>query len=245
MAIDYWSLAKDFKVGDVVQYVDYTRCSLSPYVGKVVSVHPGLGALDVQWPQGYQRVFSDDVVRVNPSVSHYLPPGFDNAPNTYDVNKGRNASSVDRWNSKAYPPGFFKDLVSLWRQGKTSAFAWDSLYRMYPTVGDDAIRIATARLYSLSETMFQKLLARGSYSVKTAAYWYAENRSYRVTKAEIERGCPGCPKCGTAMKKTTYKMEEGKRVRLFACPKDLFLLKMDNLHGPDGTPVSWLHHFSS
>jgi hypothetical protein len=34
-------------------------------------------------------------------------------------------------------------------------------------------------------------------------------------------------------------MSKGERHRLFACPKDLYLIKMDNLLGPDGNPVGW------
>lgn len=237
MAVDYWSLAKDFKPGDFVQRVDYIRSALSPYVGKVVAVHPGLGVIDVQWPLGCERVFSDDVIRVNPAVSQYLPPGYDSAPNTYDVAKGKQAST-DRWGSRLYPPTFFKDLVNLWAKKSSEVVAWDTLYRKYPQVGDALVRQAVSRLYGLSTTFFDLFLKR------TAAYWYAENRSYRVTKAEVDRGAPSCPKCGTPMKKTTYKMEQGKRVRLFACPKDLFLLKTDSLHGPDGNPVTWLPLFS-
>ena len=48
-----------------------------------------------------------------------------------------------------------------------------------------------------------------------------------------------CPKCGTGMKRTTYKMDKGARMRLWACPSDLFLLKTTDMLGPGGEPVDW------
>jgi len=41
------------------------------------------------------------------------------------------------------------------------------------------------------------------------------------------------------MRKTTYKMDKGTRARLFACPKDLFLIKQESILGPEGQPVEW------
>jgi hypothetical protein len=77
------------------------------------------------------------------------------------------------------------------------------------------------------------------HAVKTAAYWVAQNRQYRVTQSELESRRPMCPKCGTQMRKTIYKMDKGARVRLWGCPKDLFLLKRTDILGPDGQPVEW------
>jgi len=77
------------------------------------------------------------------------------------------------------------------------------------------------------------------HATKTAAYWVAQNRQYRVTSEELGAMKPGCPKCGRQMRKTTYKMTKGQRERLFACPKCLFLIKREHLLGPDGQPIGW------
>jgi ribosomal protein S27AE len=234
--IDYWKLAKDFKVGDYVQRLDFSKNGLSPFMGRVVAGHPGLGVVDVQWPYGVERIFPDELVKVHRSMAPYLPPALDQAPNTYDINKRK--AGRDPWDTTKYPPHFFKDMAKLWSVGASDLKCWDTLYRKYAaTLGDDAIVASVDKFYRASHNLFDLFFNR--HLKRNAAYWYAENRSYRVTKAEMDAKSPKCPKCSTFMKKTTYKMEEGKRVRLFACPKDLFLLKIDSLHGPDGQPVSW------
>lgn len=213
--IDYWKLSKDFQAGDVVQWIDYARGALSPYAGRVVAVQPGLGTLDVQWPVGQERVTADEVVKVDPKLFAYLPPGL-------------STDTTVRKASERNVLALYRDLAKAWKAGVGEVAAWDKVYR---ATGKDA-RIAVDKVYGLSSRLFTAMLKR-------AAYWYGENRSYRVSQAEINEGAPRCPKCRTVMKRTTYKMEEGKRVKLFACPKDLFLLKMDSLIGPDGEPVQW------
>lgn len=228
--IDYWTLAKDFRPGDYVQRLDLLNGRLSPFMGRVVASHPGLGVLDVQWPYGSERVFTDDVVKVHKSLSRFLPPSLDQTYSGYDVEKGRTAAV-----SQYRDPLFTKKLAHSWATGASDVASWDALYSQFGNVmTDESIRNSVTSFYSASEKLFRAFLKR------KAAYWYAENRTYRVTKAELENGCPSCPKCGTAMKKTTYKMDKGKKVKLFACPKDLFLLKASSLKGPDGKDlVGW------
>jgi transcription initiation factor IIE alpha subunit len=74
---------------------------------------------------------------------------------------------------------------------------------------------------------------------KSAAYWFAENRQYRVSQGEMQAKRPNCPKCGSTMRRTTYKMDKGARMRLFACPKDLFLIKSEAILGPGGESLGW------
>jgi hypothetical protein len=74
--IDFWKLTNDFKPGDPVQkYMPPGQ--LSPFTGRVLAVHPGLGCVDVQWTFGVERVVSDEIVRINPQLSLYLPPTLD------------------------------------------------------------------------------------------------------------------------------------------------------------------------
>lgn len=68
--------------------------------------------------------------------------------------------------------------------------------------------------------------------VKQAVYWASVNRKYRPTKQELETGELCCPRCEDAiLRKVVYKKEGGKRVRLFCCPKCLFLLRRDDVLG--------------
>lgn len=232
--IDFWKLTEDFKSGDPVQkYMPPGQ--LSPFVGRVLAVHPGLGCLDVQWPFGVERVVSDEVVRVNPELMRFLPPTLDQSYSSYDTRK---ASGVT-WRTIEVPAGFHRDLAALWHKGADEVTAYDTLWRKHAVLGaqDDAIKDEVARFYLAARNL--GALRVDQHVVKTATYWVAQNRQYRVTQEELVSRKPNCPKCGTPMRRTTYKMDKGARIRLWACPKDLYLLKATAILGPDGQPVEW------
>ena len=238
--IDFWELAKDFKTGQAVQkYMPGDPGGLSPFVGRVTAVHRGLGMIDVQWPTGNERVSSDELVVVNPALQRYLPPSLDQTYLGYDTLRERQASSQPLWRQIEVPQGFHKDLARLWLRKASDVVAYDDMYRRYALLGvsDDLIRDEVAKFYQVASNLVDLRLQ--NHARKTAAYWVAQNRQYRVTQEEIEGRRPLCPKCGKKMRKTTYKMEEGARQRLWACPKDLFLIKQDHMLGPGGEPVVW------
>jgi len=237
--IDYWALTGDYKVGQTVQRFvpGLGGLSLSPFLGRVTSVHKGLGVVDVQWPYGNERMYPDDIVRVDPKLSVYLPPTLDQSYSTYDTRK--QATRIPGlWRTTEVPPQFHRELAQLWTRRASDVHAYDELWQKYSsTIDDETLRSEVKRFYQvasgLSELRVQQFLR------KTAAYWVAQNRQYRVTSEEFAAKKPACPKCGTKMKRTTYKMDKGARVRLFACPKDLFLLKQTDLLGPGGEPLEW------
>lgn len=239
MGIDFWTLTKDFKNGMTVQKVFPRWDGLSPFVGRVTAVHPGLGCIDVQWPHGNERCFSDELVIVNPAIMRFLPPTLDQSTLTYDVAKARKEASTGKlWRTIEVPPGFHKDLAKLWSKGAGEIQAYDELWYRYASVTpDDVIRDEVSKFYLVGSNLATLRLSQ--HATRTAAYWAAQNRQYRVTQQELSTRQPQCPKCGTVMKKTIYKMHKGDRVRLFACPKDLFLLRQDDLLAPDGGPVVW------
>lgn len=235
--IDYWTLAKDFQPGDFVQkYIPSRNGSLSPYVGRVTAVLRGIGCLDVQWPFGNERVFPDDVVKVNKEFASYLPPSL-NFSYYPTVEQTRLATKLP-WRTTELPAGFHKELARIAHRGADEVQAYDELWHRYASYSnDEALRDEVGKFYRFahnSMTMFLEELAR-----KTATYWAAQNRQHRATKAEVDARCPNCPKCGSAMRKATYKMAEGQRMRLFACPKDLYLIKQTDILGPGGEPVGW------
>jgi len=238
--IDYWKLVKDFAAGDVVQRFDPTHGDLSPFVGRVTATHPGIGFVDVQWPYGNERMSSDDIVKVNPAFCRYLPPSLDFSYYAgYDVTKARQASGQESpWRTDALPPAFHRDLAVLWAKGAGEVGAYDELWHRYANGTDDEVlRDEVAKFYRFARNAAE--LRIQNFAQKSAAYWVAQNRQFRVTQDEIVSRKPSCPKCGKQMRKTTYKMDKGARTRLFACPKCLFLLKRDNLLSPDGAPVEW------
>ncbi len=238
MTIDYWALAKEYKVGDTVQRFvpGLGGLSLSPFMGKVTTVHKGLGVIDVQWPYANERMFPDDIVRVDPRLAQYLPPTLNQSYSSHDTQK--QAASSGPWRTLEVPPQFHRELAFLWAKKATDVAAYDELWSRYAsTVDDSVIRSEVKMFYQVASNLTELRIQQ--HAMKTAAYWVAQNRQYRVTSEEHTSKKPFCPKCGTKMRKTTYKMDKGSRMRLFACPKDLFLLKQEHLLGPGGEPVEW------
>lgn len=241
--IDFWKLVKDYNVGDTVQRFapGSSANTLSPFVGRVTAVHRGLGNLDVQWPYGNERMSPDEVVKVNPKLTMWLPPEFDQSYMSYDIERDRKrwGSEKSPWLGTALPAGFYTELAKLWKQGSNEVHAYDALWHRYAASGvsDESLRSEVEKFYRVSERLADLRLQQ--HAEKSAAYWAAQNRQYRATQNEIKAGRPSCPKCGAQMRRTTYKMAEGNRIRLFACPQDLFLIKSDAFLNPQGEPLGW------
>ena len=239
--IDFWKLTKDFKPGDTVQkFIPNDPGMLSPFIGRVTSVHRGLGCLDVQWPFGIERVSPDEVVRINPDIQRYLPPTLDQTYDSYDQRAGKQASKVSvKWRTVELPAGFHRDLAFLWAKHATEVAAYDQLWRKYNALGapDEGLRDEVGTFYRVARNLVD--LRAQEVARKSAAYWTAQNRQYRVTQQELTARKPSCPKCGGGMRRTTYQMNEGAKHRLWACPKDLFLIKQEHFLGPGGEPVGW------
>jgi ribosomal protein S27AE len=215
---------------------------MSPFVGRVTAVHRGLGNVDVQFPYGNERMSPDEIIRVDPKISAWLPPEFDQSYDSYDIRKDRArwaSANGPLWRGTELPAGFYKNLAAAWSQGKNEVAAYDDLWHRYAAQGvvDASLRDEVQKFYRVASNLTDLRLQQ--HAVKTAAYWIAQNRQYRVTSEELTARKPMCPKCGTKMRKTTYKMDKGARMRLFACPKDLFLIKTDHMFGPEGEPVGW------
>lgn len=233
--IDYWTLAKDYKVGDFVQKFIPGHSHLSPYMGRVTAVMPGIGFVDVQWPFGNERVSPEELIKVNPEFSAFLPPSL-NFSDYSGLDAKKSAQKL--WRTTELPPGFHKELAKLFHRNAHEVGAYNELWHRYASYADDeALRDEVRKFYRFASNAVSVFLSE--YAAKTATYWYAQNRQHRATRAEVDARCPNCPKCGTPMRKTTYKMSEGRRERLFACPKDLYLIKTTDILGPEGAPVGW------
>lgn len=238
--IDYWRLTRDFKPGDTVQkYIPSATGMLSPFIGRVTSVHRGLGCVDVQWPFGVERVSSDEVVRINPELQRYLPPTLDQSYASYDQRAKQASGAGVRWRTVELPAGFHRDLAFLWTKKATEVAAYDQLWRKYNSLGapDDGLRDEVGIFYRVARNLVG--VRAQEVARKSAAYWTAQNRQYRVTQQELTARKPNCPKCGGGMRRTVYQMAEGAKHRLWACPTDLFLVKQEHFLGSDGTPVEW------
>lgn len=235
MGIDYWALTKDYSPGDLVQQVVLGQ-GLAPYVGRVTAVMPGIGFLDVQWPFGNERVSPEFLVKVNPKFTQFLPPSLNFS---YFPGQDATKTASSPWRTTEVPPGFHKELARLYNKGAREVRAYNELWHRYASFSDDeAIRDEVAKFYRFAYNSLDMYLDQYVQS-KTAMYWVSQNRTHRATKSEVAARSPNCPRCGTAMRKATYKMDKGARARLFACPKDLYLIKQTDILGPEGQPVDW------
>lgn len=231
--IDYWKLTRNFSVGDTVQKVNLSEGALSPYVGHVVQVSLGLGVLEVQWPFGTEQAYPDDLVRVNPKFFGFLPPGLNQS---YPTVGGRGSKTASLWSSDL-PTPFYMHLAKSWHNGVSSVIAYDDWYRANPKSNDALVRSETEKFYRLGVRASDLRLAAVAH--KTAAYWVAQNRQYRATSTDLKAGKPSCPKCSSSMRRTTYRMEEGSKHKVFACPKCLTIIDPSSILGPAGEPHDW------
>lgn len=231
--IDFWKLTKEFSQGDVVQHLSPTF-ALSPYVGRVTAVHRGLGVVDVQWPYANERMSPDEIVKVNPKLTQFMSPEFDQSYSSYDIQKARKM-----WASSELPAGFYTHIAKAWGQGLNEMAAYDSAWHRFAAQGvnDESLRSEVGKFYLVGNRLADLRIEQ--HASKSAAYWVAQNRQYRVSQGELKVRKPNCPKCGSSMRRTTYKMDQGARMRLFACPKDLFLIKSEAILGPEGEPLGW------
>ena len=240
MAIDYWKLVKDFKPGDFVQKFMPGHSDVTPYVGRVTAVLPGIGFLDIQWPFGNERVSPEEVLLVNPEFTRFLPPSLN-----FSYYPGQDAQAVKTargdylWRTVELPAGFHRELARLFHRQASEVQAYDALWHMYRQANDEALRDEVSKFYRVAKNLVSTVLSAFAQT-KDAAYWAATDRKYRATKMELDSRKVACPKCKAGpMKKATYKMEGGQRVRLLACPSCLHLVKQTDILGPDGESVEW------
>lgn len=247
MAIDYWKLTKDFNPGDVVQKLMPGRSEISPYIGRVTAVMPGVGFLDVQWSFGVERVSPEELVKANPETLKFLPPtvtfgyypGIDAGPaaklaTTPVIKPG----GSPLWRTIELPQGFHRKLAQLFHKRVSAIQAYDSLWHEFRQADDEVLRDEVQKFYRVAHNLMGVFLSE--HARKTAAYWTEKDRKYRATKSEVETRKLSCPKCKEGpMRKATYKMEDGVKTKLFACPHCMYLVKQSDVRDPDGQPLNW------
>jgi hypothetical protein len=236
--IDYWELSKDFRPGDLVQKFMPGRSEVSPYTGRVIAVLHGIGFLDVQWPFGAERVSPEEVIRVNPEFARFLPPALNSGyyPG-YDARK--TAAGARIWRTIELPSDFHKHLARVYHTGVNSIRAYDELWHRFREASDEDMRDEVSKFYRIAYNLVTALVLEQARK-KSAAYWAGSDRKYRATKDELSQKKLGCPNCkGGPMRRATYKMESGSRVKLLACTSCLHLIKTSDVLGPGGEPVEW------
>jgi hypothetical protein len=218
---NYWDYDRSFGPGDLVQ--KFGSHGLSPYVGRIVEVSPNI---KVAWPFDQQST-EESLAKVGITFAVCLPSS---------VNGFGTKSAAVWW--LVENPEFYRELARSFHAGLSEVASYDDQWRRYGSeIGDRTIRQETAKFYrfaALAESLYWSGLAD-----KQATYWFSQNRQHRATRSEVEIGRPNCPRCGTSMRRTTYKMSKGQKVKLFACPRDLYLIRQADILGPEGAPVGW------
>ena len=196
----------------------------------MLQVSPGLGVVEVQWPFGTETASPEGLVKVNPKFFAYVPPELNQLYPTVTM------KSAALWSSEL-PKSFYLHLAKSWHKGASALVAYDDYYRAHPLSNEPVVREETAKFWRLASRAFEMRLEAATH--KTAAYWVAQNRQYRATSGDITSGKPSCPKCATAMRRTTYRMEKGAKHKVFACPKCLKIVDPGSMLGPGGEPHDW------
>lgn len=80
--------AREFAVDDWVTPIGADNTD----VGRVVSVWPGLGVVDVEWGTGYRRMNVEDIAKIGPNDAVVPPEHVENVPGGLPVRPGREAS---------------------------------------------------------------------------------------------------------------------------------------------------------
>jgi hypothetical protein len=238
--IDYWQLAKDYQPGDLVHKFIVDRGDVTPYVGRVIAVMPGIGFLDVQWPFGAERVSAEEVLKVNPDAVRFFPPTLNMSyyPG-YDARPVKKADGGKLWRTTEVPPDFHKHLARVFHSGASAIGAYDEMWHRFRQADDEAMRDEVSKFYRVAYNMVTAIIIEQARK-KDAAYWAGADRKYRATKSELSSKKLACPNCkGGPMRRATYKMDGGERVKLLACTGCMHLIKTSDVLGPGGEPTEW------
>lgn len=176
--------------------------------GRVVAVWQGIGMVDVEWPHAAYRHPVEDLQIVNAGDDIFVTPQHEDVP-------GGPGSSAQV--SEGAPQNNIileeDPRVELVKDVDKTAASPIPLKKM-------AIRVAAA-------------------FVKSSLYWHARDRKYRVSREEHQNGAYRCPKrgCGSSMRQATYKMENGSKIKLQACPQCLFMIRASDILADHCDPV--------
>lgn len=212
----FWSDSK-VALGSLVQEVLLDRSILSPYVGRVASITTE--SAQVVWPFGVSLTPVDNLVCAGEELFTRLNPS---------TKEGSQGSAITN------------SLNRLIHAGLNDLQVYDNLWHHYASEGipDTFLRETVQKQFKLSSKLMAAYLSE--QACRTAAYWVGSDRKYQATQAEVAERKVCCPNCkGATLRKTTYKMEDGVRSRLFVCPSCLHVIRQTEILGPGGSIVEW------
>jgi hypothetical protein len=174
-------------------------------VGRVVAVYPGIGMVDVQWPHTAYRHPVEDLQLINPGDDPYVAPMHEDVPGG---------------------PGSQAELSEGAPQGNVIEEETPRVELVHE-VGSGGLKLA--RLEEMGSRVARAF-------VKKSLYWHARDRKYRVSRDEHASGSYRCPTrcCEGHLRRATYMMEDGRKVKLHACPQCLFMIRASDILAPEG-----------
>jgi hypothetical protein len=197
---------QEFEVGQTVRLTS----NGGETEGRVVAAYPGIGMVDVQWPHTSNRHPVEELQIVNPGEDVFVAPIHEDVPGGAGT-----AAAVSQG-------GLQDNLVA----------DVDDRVELVHEIGDedeededDKKKTATV---APTRTMALRVAAA---FVKKSLYWHARDRKYRVSREEHGTGSYLCPNrgCDATMRRATYKMENGCKVKLHACPSCLFMIRSSDI----------------
>jgi len=167
--------------------------------GRVVAVWPGIGMVDVQFPHTSYRMPVESLQIVSPGDDSFVTPLHEMVPG--------GAGTVAE-----VPEGALaEDLIT----------AEEPRVELVHEVGPLEELRRQASMASRVARAF----------VKKSLYWHARDRKYRVSREEHDNGQYRCPirGCDGHLRRATYKMRDGAKIKLHACPACLFMIRASDL----------------
>jgi hypothetical protein len=231
--LDYWSLSKNFRRGDVVNTYNPLTGILETVPGIVTAVHPGIGFVDIEYPWGNERVSPEFLVRLNPEHYLALPSVIDTSYSGWDIAQSHLEDGTDTGYSYAKPRvASSMDVDKLAadfddRQRALTVAAAECLHKGKSNVEAYRHLLAVAKGRAGDHEVLRAVVRVYHPNQKHALYWNAPGRKYRMNQGELDDGLPNCPRCGTNLQKSNY----AKHMKLFVCPVCVFAIKPEDIEG--------------
>ena len=167
--------------------------------GRVVAVWPGIGMVDVEFPHTSYRMPVETLQIISPGDDTHIAPMHQTIPG--------GAGTVGE-----VPEGASQDKELIEWEDPRVELVHEVDAPKKPDLRKLASRVARA-------------------FVKRSLYWHARDRKYRVSREEHNASAYQCPirGCEGQLKRGTYKMQDGAKIKLHACPSCLFMIKTSDM----------------
>lgn len=172
--------------------------------GRVVACYPAIGMVDVQWPHTANRHPVEDLQIIAAGDDPFVAPMHEDVPGG---------------------PGSKAEVSEGAMHGNVIEGEEPHVELVREVAGEELGVQPIERVAARDHDVMVQRIARAF--VKKSLYWHARDRKYRVSRDEAASGQYRCPArgCQGHLRKATYKMEDGRHVKLHACPSCMFMIR--------------------